>query len=194
MRIAIIPARGGSVRIPRKNIKMFHGHPMIWYPIQAALRSSLFDDILVSTDDDEIGQLADDYGAIPIPRNKDWLVKDDGTRGTQEVASDLLVAHPKLVPDQVCVIYPCSPLLLPEYLIDSQEYLYNSDYVMSVQAEPLADAGCFYWGQYKAFIYRQPLIGTSTVIYPLPPERCCDINTPEDWARAEKMYEKMRND
>lgn len=67
MRLAVIPARGGSKRIPRKNIKMFCGHPMISWSIRAALASDCFDRIVVSTDDDEIADVAKQYGAdVPL--------------------------------------------------------------------------------------------------------------------------------
>ena len=81
--IAIIPARGGSKRIPRKNIKEFYGKPLIAYSIQAALESKLFDKVIVSTDDEEIANIAKKYGAeVPFMRPKE--LSDDFT-GTGEV-------------------------------------------------------------------------------------------------------------
>lgn len=69
-RLAIIPARGGSKRIPRKNIKLFLGKPIISYSIESALKSNLFDEIMVSTDDDEIKEIALKYGAkVPFMRS-----------------------------------------------------------------------------------------------------------------------------
>ena len=69
--IAIIPARGGSKRIPRKNIKLFFGKPIIAYSIEAALRCGLFDEVMVSTDDPEIGKIAQEFGAVvPFYRSK----------------------------------------------------------------------------------------------------------------------------
>jgi N-acylneuraminate cytidylyltransferase len=69
MRLAVIPARGGSKRIPRKNIKDFHGKPMIAWPIMAAIESKCFDHIIVSTDDAEIAEVAKSYGAeVPFIR------------------------------------------------------------------------------------------------------------------------------
>jgi N-acylneuraminate cytidylyltransferase len=76
MKIAIIPARGGSKRIPRKNIKNFHGKPLIAYSIEAALNSNLFDRVIVSTDDNEIANIALKYGAeVPFIRPKN--ISDD---------------------------------------------------------------------------------------------------------------------
>ena len=71
MNIAIIPARGGSKRIPRKNIKLFHGRPIISYSIEVALKSGLFEKVIVSTDDEEIKSISEKYGAIvPFKRPK----------------------------------------------------------------------------------------------------------------------------
>ena len=77
-RIAVIPARGGSKRIPRKNVKLFAGQPMISYAIRTALESRLFDHVVVSTDDDEIVEVARKYGAeVPFIRPKE--LSDDDT-------------------------------------------------------------------------------------------------------------------
>ena len=62
---------------------------------------------------------------------------------------------------------------------------------MSV-TEPLADAGCFYFGTREAFMSREPLIGPGTMMFLLPPERVCDINTQEDWEKAERMFDALR--
>ena len=83
-KICLIPARGGSKRIPRKNIKLFHGKPLIAWSIENAIKSDIFDQIYVSTDDDEIAQIAKEYGAkIPFlrPRNiSDDHSNDDDVR------------------------------------------------------------------------------------------------------------------
>ena len=185
---AIIPARGGSVRILRKNIKTFRGKPIIGYSIQAARESMLFDRIIVSTDDSEIDLIAREHGAKVVIRS----AKDDGSKGTQEVARDVLVRQLDI--SIACVIYPTCPLLEAADLVDGFEALgERNHYAMSVGTEPLADAGCFYWGQAGAFRRRVPLIGPHTAMVPLPPERVCDINTPEDWARAERMYDEIHN-
>jgi len=91
------------------------------------------------------------------------------------------------------VIYATSPLLLPSDLATAEDVLTNSEaeYVMSVQADPLADAGCFYMGWPRAFIEEIPLIGCSTLMYRMPNERVCDINTPSDWFHAEHLYNHM---
>lgn len=178
MRLAIIPARGGSVRIPRKNIRNFHGKPIIAYSIETAQFSGLFDSVIVSTDDDEIEAVAQNYGAAVFRRPF-----DDGAKGTQEVAADVLMALPNVT--LACVIYPTCPLLHTSDLQAGLDALEGHQFAMSV-ADPLVDIGCFYWGQADAFRYRLPLIATHTAIVPL--SRAIDINTPEDWTRAEELY------
>lgn len=187
--IAIIPARGGSVRIPRKNIRAFCGKPIIEYSIQTAIASCLFDDIYVSTDDDEIEKVATSAGAKVMRREV-----DDGQKGTQEVARDLLEKLSNL-PDYVCVIYATSPLLLPQDLHDGLRALKKGPgrvFSMSVGDSPLADAGGYYWGLPGAFLFNVPLIGPNTSMVPLPPERICDINTLADWSTATYLYQALR--
>ena len=184
MRIAVIPARGGSVRLPRKNVRNFRGRPIIEYPIDAAKRTGLFDAIWVSTDDADIERLAIVNGCQVFRREK-----DDGSRGTQEVAREVLLELPEV--DDACVIYATSPLLVPADLHRGWAVLQKQGalYAMSVQADPLADAGCFYWGKAAAFRVNAPLIDSHTVLVPMPAGRCCDINTEADWHRAEQMYD-----
>ena len=116
MRIALIPARGGSKRIPRKNIKMFHGKPIISYTIEAALNSSLFDDVMVSTDDEEIAELAKKYGAsIPFFRSAETS-NDRAT--TLEVILEVLNKYEKngINVNEFCCIYPCAPFISGELI------------------------------------------------------------------------------
>lgn len=187
MRLAILPARGGSVRVPRKNIMEFRGQPMIAYPIQAALACGLFDTIIVTTDDDEIEDVSLKFGAMVIRREQ-----DDGVKGTQEVARDVLMRFTNAT--EACVIYPCTPMLVPSDLERGHAVLQRQGalYAMSVHYDPLADAGCFYWGKADAFRVRAPLIDSHTVMVPMPASRSIDINTQEDWARAESMYDQWR--
>lgn len=114
--IAIIPARGGSKRIPRKNIKLFHEKPLIAYSIEAALRSELFDKIIVSTDDEEISKIAKKYGAeVPFLRPKE--LSDDYT-GTGAVVSHALryLKEKGFEYDFCCTIYATAPLIDEKYI------------------------------------------------------------------------------
>jgi len=115
MNIAIIPARGGSKRIPGKNIKLFHGKPIIAYSIEAAKASGLFDLILVSTDSDEIAEVAAHYGASVHRRPAE--LADDHT-GTQAVMREALLAihkpaGPHFAYDLACCIYATAPMMTP---------------------------------------------------------------------------------
>jgi pseudaminic acid cytidylyltransferase len=187
VRVAIIPARGGSVRIPKKNSAPFRGMPMIRYPLRTARLSGLFDLIVVSTDDQYIAALAFDSQATVVPR-----LHDDGTIGTQEIAARVL---DKLDLNGVaCVLYPCTPLLTQQDLRDGYARLLQPDakcFVRAVGPDGV-DAGAMYWGWIRAFRDRRPLDAFNTADHVLPAERVCDVDTPEDWARAESMFDALR--
>lgn len=123
MKLCIIPARGGSKRIPRKNIKEFLGKPIIAYSIQCAIASGIFDKIIVSTDDEEIAKIALEYGAeVPFIRPKE--IADDIT-GTIPVIRHAIRESEKIYGeiDVVCCIYPTAPLLNAKFLLQGAEKL-----------------------------------------------------------------------
>lgn len=179
----IIPARGGSQRIPRKNVALFRGVPMLVRTIETARQFNLFKLIVVSTDDAEIEDVALKCGAIVVHRRE-----DDGTKGTQEVARDVLLELPSI--SAACVLYPCSPLLLPRDLMRGMQAVLGHHFAYSVDSHG-ADAGCFYFGKRYAFIDRIPLDNVGVKKVALSPGRAIDINTPEDWARAELMFDSL---
>jgi N-acylneuraminate cytidylyltransferase len=117
--LAIIPARGGSKRIPRKNIKPFLGRPIISYSIEAAVQSKLFDEVMVSTDDDEIAEIAVKYGAV-VPFMRSGKNAGDFAT-TAEVILEVLKSYQEL--DKAfrlgCCIYPCAPFVTAEKLRES---------------------------------------------------------------------------
>ncbi|MGL5410809.1 MAG: pseudaminic acid cytidylyltransferase, partial [Shewanella sp.] len=116
MKIAIIPARGGSKRIPRKNIKLFHGKPMIAYSIEAAIASGCFDKVIVSTDDQEIADVAKRYGAeVPFLRPAD-ISNDYAT--TMDVMAHAIAwcKQQGWNIEAVCCLYATAPFVLPEDL------------------------------------------------------------------------------
>lgn len=136
--VAIIPARGGSKRIPRKNIKNFYGKPLISYSIEVALKSKLFSKVIVSTDDEEIMRIAKEYGAeVPFIRPKE--LSDDFT-GTSEVIQHALNYLKSIGEnyDFCCTIYATAPLLQKRYLIKGFEMIKNSNakLVFSVTSMP----------------------------------------------------------
>ena len=138
MRIAVIPARGGSKRIPRKNIKMFHNKPMIGYAISAAIESGAFDKVIVSTDDEEISQVAKDFGA-EVPFIRPAELADDQAPTVPVIAHAIkeCKSHGWEVED-VCCIYPGVPFLSKQDLdIALQKLLETgSKYVFPVAEFP----------------------------------------------------------
>ena len=127
MNVAVIPARGGSKRIPRKNIKFFLGKPIIAYSIAAARESNLFDRVLVSTDDIEITEVAEHYGA-EVPFSRPAELAGDYT-GTDEVfvhALEWLIDNDKTY-DYACCVYPTAPLLKVNYLQKGLELLKENE-------------------------------------------------------------------
>ena len=226
--VAIIPARGGSKRIPRKNIKDFHGKPLIAYSIETAIKSNLFDKVIVSTDDEEIAQISKKYGAtVPFLRPK--KLSDDFT-GTGAVVNHTL-EYLKSVGenyDFVCTIYATAPFLDEKYLIEGFEKLKNSNAKNAFSCtsmpfpiqrtfkitenqrcemfwpenfskrsqdleEAYQDAGQFYWTNLN--VKSDDIIfGKDSIPIRLPRYLVQDIDTLEDWTRAEFMYEAIQKE
>ena len=126
--LAIIPARGGSKRIPRKNIKDFLGKPIIAYSIESALKCGLFDEVMVSTDDEEIAKIARQYGAkVPFFRSKKTA---DDFSTIENVIKEVLDCYEKKgqIFDEFCCISSTSPLLETNHLSASYKLFSNSNY------------------------------------------------------------------
>ena len=227
MRLAVIPARGGSKRILRKNIKPFVGLPMIAWSIQAALHSQCFDRIIVSTDDAEIAQVARAHGA-EVPFMRPAELSDDHT-GTIPVIAHAIGWHNQVdtLATEVCCIYATAPFVQAADLRRGLDILHSTgaDYAFSVTsyAFPIQrairvtadqriemfqpehfgtrsqdlehawhDAGQFYWGKAQAWQQGMPLFSHAAASVPLPRHRVQDIDTPEDWERAEWLFKAMR--
>lgn len=226
MKIAIIPARGGSKRIPRKNIKDFCGRPMIAWAISAAKESGLFDHIIVSTDDEEIAELARNWGA-ETPFVRPANLADDLTPTVPVVAHALKSCLDfGWVIDYACCIYPCVPFLQVSDLIAALDLAQarNADFVYPVTeyAHPVQramrqlpdgkmqffsqeyeltrtqdleksyhDAGQFYWGKSSAWL-KQKRMHTDGLGLPIPNWRVVDIDTEDDWMRAELIFKQLK--
>lgn len=226
MRVAVIPARGGSKRIPRKNIRSFVGRPMIAWPLRAARASGCFDRIIVSTDDNEIAQVAREQGAeVPFVRPPELSDDSCGTIPVIAHAVQWLTGQGDAV-EEVCCIYATAPFLQAEDLCRGLAALQNSgvDYAFSVTSyafpiqrafriepsqrltmfqpeheqtrsqdleEAWHDAGQFYWGRADAWVGNAPLFGPNSAPVILPRHRVQDIDTPEDWDRAELMFKAL---
>lgn len=223
MNVAIIPARGGSKRIPRKNIKIFHGKPMIAWSIEAARAADCFARIIVSTDDAEIAEVAREYGAeVPFIRPAELSNDHTGTIPVIAHAIDWLQQQGEQV-DEVCCIYATAPFVQAEDLRRGLTLLREkeADYVFAVTSyafpiqravringrgevemfqpehfatrsqdleEAYHDAGQFYWGLARTWSAQQPVFSGRSVPLVLPRSRVQDIDTPEDWVRAELLY------
>lgn len=132
--IAIITARGGSKRIPRKNIKEFCGKPIITYSIEAALKSGIFDEVMVSTDDSEIAEVARAAGAqVPFMRSE---ASSGDYASTDDVIMEVLEIYKKQGKefDTLCCIYPTAPFVTAEKLLRAMKLLEQADSVMPVVA------------------------------------------------------------
>lgn len=131
-KIAIITARGGSKRIPHKNIKQFCGKPILAYSIEAALQSGLFDEVMVSTDSDEIAEIAKKYGArVPFLRS---AKTSDDYATTADVLVEVLDEYEKLGEkfEYMVCIYPTAPFVTPEKLQDGFDLLKKEHAVMAM--------------------------------------------------------------
>jgi N-acylneuraminate cytidylyltransferase len=222
MRIAIIPARGGSKRIPRKNIKPFRGKPMIAWSIEAARSSGLFEHVVVSTDDAEIAEVARKWGA-EVPFLRPGGLADDLTGLTEVVAHATAWAKDAGWPvTAVCCVLATCPFLQATDLARGLETLESGswDYAFSATdfaapvfrafkktpeggvsmffpehfstrsqdlPQALHDAAQFYWGRPDAWLGNKRLFDRHSTALMIPRWRVQDIDTEEDWTRAEMV-------
>ena len=227
MNIGIIPARGGSKRIPDKNIKSFAGKPIIGWVIDAAARSGLFERIIVSTDNEEIAAVAIDCGA-EVPFRRPAELADDHTGIIEVVQHSIAWMKEENIPvEHVCCMLATAPFLQPDilsqafnrlielqaqYAFSVTEYAFpiqrairiNSDgRVEALWPENIAtrsqdlegvyhDAGQFYWGTTQAWVQGEAIFSSGSVSIRLPRYLVQDIDTSEDWTRAELMFNALR--
>ena len=224
MNIAIIPARGGSKRIPRKNIKAFAGLPIIAHSIRAAKASGVFERIIVSTDDEEIAQVARTHGAeTPFVRPAELANDYAGTIEVIQHAIAALEDETNTPPQHVCCLYATAPFVTPELIEQGLRLLQHSafDYAFTVSTfgfpiqralrltneggvEPMypefrftrsqdleeayQDAGQFYWGTTAAWKAGKNIYAPASCPIKIPRYLVQDIDTSEDWKRAEWLY------
>lgn len=181
MTVCVIPAKGTSARISHKNRRMFYGHPIIYYSITAAQESQLFSQIIVSTEDNYIGRLAEGYGATWYQRRPELAEIGAPDCGTQEVTADVL----RWLRDQcrphkyACCIYPCAPMMAAADL--KAGYLAVLNHFSYVYVE-----GWYYWGLTSAFLAKRDFLYAQRIKG--PEGRWIDINCEKDWSEAERMY------
>lgn len=227
--VAIIPARGGSERIPKKNIRLFNGKPLIAYSIETALKSRCFDKVIVSTDDEEIAEISLSYGA-EIPFIRPASISDPYTGTTAVIRHGIQsLAEMGLSYQYCCCLYATAPLLSSHNLRQAYDVLLKNsrlDYVFSAtpfsfpiqrallkselggvlpfdsQAincrsqdliETFHDAGQFYWGKVESFMDPSSnVFSEKSDMYILPNHLVQDIDTLDDWKRAELLYHLLQ--
>lgn len=226
MNLAVIPARGGSKRIPRKNIKYFCGKPIIAWSIERAKECGIFNQIIISTDDEEIAEIAKKFGAsVPFIRSKE--LSDDFS-----TTDDVMVHATKWLQENnehlnlVCCIYATAPFIQKNDLLDAYKIFRknNYSYVFSATTFPFPikraikklknggidmfypnhyktrsqdleeayhDAGQFYMGKPQAWINKERQFGLNSEIITIPQWRVQDIDSEEDWKRAEIIFKYL---
>lgn len=225
MNVCIIPARGGSKRIPGKNLKTFIGQPIIAYAIDVAKKSELFDRIIVSTDSDEIARVALAFGAeVPFVRPDDIANDHATTLDVIKHAIEWLEDNDERALSAVCCLYATVPFTRPSDLEEGLALLAENDTqytfastrfsfpiqrsirmnnegnvemfwpehfsTRSQDLEPaFHDAGMFYWGKPSAFVSGLPIFAPHSKSVQIPHFRVQDIDEPDDWVRAEMLYE-----
>lgn len=220
--IAIITARGGSKRIPRKNIKEFMGKPMLAYAIDAAKQSGMFEEIMVSTDDPEIAEIAQKYGAkVPFMRSEKTS-NDYAT--TYDVLKEVISEYKKLGHefDNICCIYPCVPFLTGEILHTAFDEFIKSgaDRLTPVVKYSFPIQRAFKVNKEGFLEYREPenaskrsqdlepmyhdvgmfyfykynkLDSQKIAMYEMDESSIQDIDTEDDWKMAELKYKVLHN-
>ncbi|WP_154855375.1 pseudaminic acid cytidylyltransferase [Cyclobacterium xiamenense] len=219
--LCIIPARGGSKRIPRKNIKKFLGKPIIAYSIDAALKSRLFAEVMVSTDSEEIVGVANSFGAtVPFMRS---IKNADDYATTLDVVKEVLVAYRDMGKtfDNICILYPTAPFVTAARLKEGYNLLETNNASIPVtafsfpvwrafriEAKRLAyqwpeheksrsqDLETLYhdsgqWYWIKRDFIKDTLVPGKTAAVFLDPMEVQDIDTLEDWELAELKFQKM---
>jgi N-acylneuraminate cytidylyltransferase len=226
--VAVVPARGGSKRIPRKNIAAFRGKPLLARTTEMLVASRLFDHVVVSTDDDEIAAVAVEAGAqVPFRRPAHLADDHTGARPVIIHAIEQMEAELAVELGPVCIVYPTAVFVeaadlsgglaqlegsAAEFVFSAVEYdapverafriqpdgtpqLVNPEHVgtRSQDLEPsYHDAGQFYWGTRIAWLGGQPVLESRSLVHVLPRWRVQDIDTPDDWTRAELIHRLLR--
>ena len=218
--ICLIPARGGSKRIPRKNIKMFHGKPLIAWSINCALKSQLFDNIYVSTDDEEIASISKSFGAeVPFLRPNN--ISDDNSIDKNVIDHFLnWCKEEKLKYRILCYLYPTAPFISRETLENCKNLLIsknvskvftiskfdhsplrslvkNKDQYLNYNWKEFAnfrsqDLPCFFHDAGQCYFYDVNKLNESSMFgYELSRSMCQDIDNEEDFELAEIKFDKL---
>ncbi|CAI8349820.1 MAG: CMP-N,N'-diacetyllegionaminic acid synthase [Cellvibrionales bacterium UBA7375] len=229
MIVAIIPARGGSKRIKKKNIREFCGQPVIAYSIKQAQASSLFDRIVVSTDDPAIADISRKLGAdVPFIRPRSLSGDLVGTVDVINHGITCLEEETNTRVSFACCLYPTAPFVVVDDLREGYLRLVDSKKLFAFSVTTFAfpiqralkindkdelqafwpeniekrsqdleeayhDAGQFYWGKREGFFEKKTILSSASIPIIIPRERVQDIDTEEDWCRAESLYKVLQS-
>ena len=229
MNLAIIPARSGSKRIPKKNIKIFDGKPVISYSIQAAIKSKKFKKIIVSTDSKDIAKISNKFGAeTPFYRPK--KISDDHSSTIDVVKHAISYFKNKNINfNNICCIYPVAPFVSHNDINKAFKiltYEKKLSFIFSAFRSPSKiersffmkdknslemnfknfalsrsqdikdsyfDAAQFYWGSNNSWKNKKNILNSSSKFIEIPGWRAIDIDTKEDWKKAELMNKYIKN-
>jgi N-acylneuraminate cytidylyltransferase len=227
--VCVIPARGGSKRIPRKNIRDFGGKPMIAWSIAAARESGVFDDIIVSTDDAEVAEIARSHGArAPFVRPAALSNDDAGLMPVLRHALEWCKSENGALPAFFACVYATAPFLTADDLRGAASALVgraDADFTLAMTKfeapvqraivrdehgfarflhpefaatrsqdlpECFHDAGLFFMGRSESFFKFPNTLAGMTLPWIVPTSRSQDIDTPEDWDRAQVLFEVLK--
>tara|TARA_A100001035_G_scaffold279911_2_gene282973 strand:+ start:1367 stop:2062 length:696 start_codon:yes stop_codon:yes gene_type:complete len=222
--VCLIPARGGSKRIPRKNIRLFFGKPLIAWSIEVAKSSGIFDEVYVSTDDKEIANIAIEYGAV-VPFLRPAKLSNDFAIDKDVMEHFILwMKNNQVFSDTLCYLYATAPFITEKVLKDVKNLLLKSDaalaYTVTKYDYPVLKAlkqdnsGVikYFWEEFsrsrsqdlpelvhdagQCYFYNLKKYGkeNKTVGFNIPRLRCQDIDTLEDFKNAEKLFEIILNE
>lgn len=227
MRVAVIPARGGSKRLPGKNIREFCGRPMIAWSVEAARQCGVVDRVVVSTDDIAVAAVATACGA-EVPFMRPASLADDFTPTVPVIAHAIDALRSEgLTIDAVCCLYATAPFVtaadlaaayavwqtdaVAGYVFTAARFPFpierafrmtDDGYCRMMQSEhyytrsqdlvpAYQDAGQFYWGHPDTFCAGLPFFADTSKPFILPRHRVEDIDTEEDWRRAERLFREL---
>ncbi len=226
MNTCIIPARGGSKRIPKKNIRDFCGKPMIAHSIEAAQAADVFDRIIVSTDSEEVADMARTYG-VEVPFMRPSKLSDDHATTDDVIIHALNWFRSNGVElTYACCLYATAPFVQSEYILQGLKKMRETSSIGAFSVttfsfpifrslkindrgavemfwpehrltrsqdlpEAYHDAGQFYWINVAKYLKKPALYASDSVPVILPRHLVQDIDTPEDWVRAELMFHAL---
>jgi len=221
--IAIIPARGGSKRLPRKNILQLGGVPLIGRAIKSCFSADVFNEVIVSTEDKEIAQIAEIYGAR-VHKRSEYLATDKSN--VNEVCVDVLK---NLDCETFCCIYATAALIKPRTIIESyscflesteinclmgvSEYNYSPFQALIIDDDKNADFlikeyknkksqsypktrvsnGTIYWGRKESFLIEKTFYSKKLKTFDIPNDEVCDIDTIDDFNRLKQIFSKRNS-